>query len=103
MILILIPLVAAGLGIGLWVALRGVGALNFPGTEPSSSRSSSASSSWSDSPPRWRDRESRSAPGSLGERIDQVPRGCLIGVIAAAGVWILAWLVLLVVGLSLLS
>jgi hypothetical protein len=95
-ILILIPLVAAGLGVGVWAALRGVGALNFPGAD-------SSSSSWSDSPPRWRDREPRATPGSLGERIDQVPRGCLIAVIAAAGVWILAWLVLLVVGLSLLS
>ena len=90
---LLIPLVAVGLGVGLWFLLRGVGALNVPGTESrGASTGGYSGSSWS-----------ASRGGSVRERIDALPAGCLIGVIVTAGLWILGWVIVLIVGLSLLS
>lgn len=48
----------------------------------------------------WRD---RTRGLSLRERAEEIPRGCLVAVIAAAAVWTLGWLILLVIGLNLLG
>lgn len=95
---LLIPVVAIGLGVGLWFLLRGVDALNVPGAEPAASSyrggygSGYGGGSWS-----------ASRGGSVRERIDALPAGCLIGVIVVAGLWILGWVIVLIVGLSFLS
>lgn len=108
MILLLIPLAGIMLGLGLWAALRGFGALNLPGAEPSSRGGGG---------PPWTSRERRDsrermwrpsgsdgyAPTGIRERIENLPQGCLFAVIITAGVWVLGWLIVLVVGLSYLS
>lgn len=48
----------------------------------------------------WRE---RTRGMSLRERAEEIPRGCLISVIAAAAVWCLGWIVVLGIGLDLLS
>lgn len=92
MILILVPVVAAMLGVGLWVGLRGLTRLNVLGAEPAYGPVA---------------RESRSRPRGTGttlrERAEEIPYGCLMAVVIASGVWMVGWLVLLIVGLSLLS
>jgi len=49
--------------------------------------------------------ESRPTPGGPGDGtfLERVPKGALVAGMAAMAVWILAWLVLLVVGLSVLA
>lgn len=91
MILILIPVAATFLGLGLWAAMRGMGALNVLGAE--------------DTGPllRRRDYADRPRPASFREWLSSIRPGCLIAVIAASGLWILGWLVVLLVGLSYLS
>jgi hypothetical protein len=92
-ILVLVPLVGVVLGVALYVILRGIGVFNILGGEPPTreARSYRASGEW------------RSRGLSLGERLDAVPRGCLIAIIVVAGIWIIGWLVVLLVGLSFLS
>ncbi len=95
---LLIPLVGVAVGLGLWALLRGVNAFNVPDADPAGSYSGGgraatrSSGSWA---------ESRG--GSIRERIDALPQGCLIGVIVVAALWILGWIVVLLIGLSLLS
>ena len=98
MILVLIPLAGIALGVGLWALLRGLGALNIPGGDPGggSRRGDGGGGGWSRSP-------TYSAPTSLRERIEDLPQGCLFAVIGVAGIWILGWVILLLVGLSLLT
>jgi len=38
----------------------------------------------------------------LGDRLESVPRGCLISAVVGMGIWIFAWLIFLVVGLRFL-
>jgi hypothetical protein len=92
-ILVLIPLVGVVLGIGLYAALRSMGALNVLGSEPVTGGARS---------PRL-GRERYDPPSTLAERVTSVRPGCLVAIIVATGVWILAWLIALAVGLSLLS
>jgi len=87
-ILILIPVAGLVLGLVLWGAMRGLGAFNVLGAEPAG-RSHAVT----------RDR----VPTSIRERIEDMPRAFLLTVIIASGVWVLAWLILLLVGLSVLS
>lgn len=100
MILILIPVAGIVLGVGLWVALRGLGALNMPGSEPGPSR------------PERRERPMPTATTSYyyGESssgfrgwLDNIPQWALLTVIGLSGVWILGWLIVLIIGLSMLS
>ena len=87
MILLLIPLAGIVLGVALWGVLRGMGALNVLGVEGRVPQQT---------------RERREAT-NLRERIEDIPQGCLIAVIAVTGLWILGWLVVLIIGLSVLS
>lgn len=41
--------------------------------------------------------------GPLAERIADAPSGCLVAIIAVMVIWIVAWLVVLVLGLSVLT
>lgn len=89
MLLVLIPVAGILLGVGLWLGMRGLGAfdsLDGGGGSPPG-RSS------------WRDR----GPLSVRERVQEAPSGCLLSIVIACGVWTLAWLVVLIVGLSLMS
>ena len=91
MILLLVPLLCAAVGLILYAGLRATGAFGaFAGT-PSSTSGGGGTAYRS------------SAPSSLKERIQEIPSGWLIAVIAVCGVWILGWLVVLAVGLNLLS
>lgn len=87
MLLVLIPVAGVLLGAGLWLGMRGLGAFDSLDGGSPSGRSS------------WRDR----GPLSVRERIQEAPSGCLLSIVIACGVWTLAWLVVLVVGLSLMS
>lgn len=108
MILLLIPLGGLVLGLGLWLGLRGLGALSMDG-DVRPARSERAG---------WRERRELRADGRGGgggrfsfgstpqgvrEWAERVPTGCLIAVIATTGLWILAWLIFLIVGLNFLS
>lgn len=91
---LLVPILGIAVGVGMWFVLRGIGAMDVPGADPGGGggyRAPAAS--------RWQ--ESRG--GSLRERIDALPAGCLIGVTVAAGLWVLGWVIVLIVGLSLLA
>ncbi|MFP5320032.1 MAG: hypothetical protein ACLGI2_17290 [Acidimicrobiia bacterium] len=91
---LLIPLVAVALGVGLWFLLRGVGAFNVPGADPGAGYGGGGYR-----PSTWE----ASRGGSVRERIDALPQGCLIGVIVVSGLWILGWVIALFIGLSLLT
>ena len=95
MILLLIPLAGVAVGVGLWGALRAVGSLNLPGADAGPRRSRA--------PRAARERPSHLGPLTLSERTENIPQGCLIAVLAVAGIWILGWLIVLIVGLSYLS
>lgn len=41
--------------------------------------------------------------GSFSERVANAPSGCLIAVLAGATLWILAWLVVLILGIRVLT
>lgn len=87
MILLLIPVAGIVLGVAAWAVLRGMGALNVLGVEgrvPAETRQ-------------------RREPSNLRERVEDIPQGCLIAVIVVTGLWVLGWLVVLIVGLSVLS
>jgi hypothetical protein len=88
LILILIPIAGLVLGVVLWITMRGLGAFNVLGAEagPYSSRT-----------------QDRPEATNLRERIEYMPRGCLLSVVVACGVWVLGWLIALIVGLSLLA
>lgn len=110
MILVLIPLAGIMLGLGLWAALRSFGALNLPGADSSSGRARGAP--WTSRQPReqrepapraWGPSSESYGTTGIRERIESLPQGCLLAVIITAGVWILGWLIVLVVGLSYLS
>ncbi len=99
MILLLIPVAGLVLGLGLWVGLRRFDALTlgFDGTDRASRRDRrSGGGGFSLRPGSFRSEGVR-------EWADNLPQGCLIGVIAVSVLWILAWLGLLIFGLSLLS
>jgi hypothetical protein len=106
--LLLIPLVGIVLGVLAYLGLRAAGVFNVLGAEPAP---------WRAAPERAprRERTARRerdtliswprfgyGPG-LTERFESAPRGCLYAIIGVTAIWILGWLVLLVVGLSLLS
>ncbi len=92
MILLLVPLLCAALGAVLYFALRATGTFGvFAGSGATATASSGTAS------------RRAAPPSSLRERIQETPPGWLIAVIALCGVWILGWLVVLFVGLSLLS
>ncbi|MDQ4096939.1 MAG: hypothetical protein M3144_03590, partial [Actinomycetota bacterium] len=92
-ILVLVPLIGVVLGVGLYAALRSLGALNVPGSEPAVGGTT----------PSWRARPHYDTPNTLSERIAGVRPGCLVAVMVATGVWILGWLIVLAIGLNLLS
>ncbi|MGH9224211.1 MAG: hypothetical protein ACRD2W_10625 [Acidimicrobiales bacterium] len=91
MILVLIPVAAIFLGLGLWAALRGMGALNVLGAEGTGPLT------------RSRDYSQRPRATSVREWFTLIRPGWLIAVIAVCGLWILGWLIILLVGLSFLS
>lgn len=107
MILLLIPLVGIVLGVAAYLGLRAAGVFNVLGAEPG---------------PRRRGREERESgvrPSdvrgmgiswprfgygpNLFDRTEGAPRGCLYAIIGVTAVWILGWLVVLIIGLSILS
>ena len=92
MILVLVPLLCVVVGLILYAGLRATGAFGaFAGT-PSSSSGGGRTTTYRSS-----------APSSLRERIEEIPSGWLIAVVAVCGVWILGWLIVLAVGLNLLT
>ncbi len=48
----------------------------------------------------WRD---RTRGLSLRERAEEIPRGCLVAVIAVTAVWCIGWIIVLGIGLNLLT
>ncbi|HEX6595738.1 MAG TPA: hypothetical protein VF045_02310 [Acidimicrobiales bacterium] len=99
LVALLIPLVGIAVGLGLWALLRGVNAFNVPDADPSGSYGGGGGRVATRSSGTW----AESRGGSVRERIDALPQGCLIGVIVVAALWILGWIVVLLIGLSLLS
>ncbi len=105
MILLLIPLAGLMLGVGLWIGLRGLNALNVPGGEPTAYL---PPSQWEPQPQgqarQYMPPSGTSTRGSTWrDRAADIPQGWLVGVIVVSGIWILGWLIVLVIGLSLLS
>ncbi|MGI9023601.1 MAG: hypothetical protein ACR2HV_10310 [Acidimicrobiales bacterium] len=91
MIVLLIILVVAAIGgMAAYVIMQYSG---FGGT---------ASPSQGTSVPYLSGRGTRSS-GPLSERIADAPQGCLIAVMAAVGIWVTLWAVLLVLGLRVLT
>jgi amino acid transporter len=90
-ILLLVPVFCAVAGVAVYGVLRLTGVLDFAslGTTPQVRE------------PGWR--PWRSEATTFRDRIEEIPRGVLLGVIIAAGAWILGWVVVLIVGLSLLA
>jgi hypothetical protein len=86
-ILLLIPLAGIVLGVVLWGVLRGMGVLNVLGIEGRVAAPS----------------RERREPSNLRERVEDIPQGCLIAVIAVTALWTVGWLVVLLIGLSVLS
>lgn len=91
MILLLVPVFCVMAGLALYVALRATGAFGMLGGE--GQRSDSATS-WS---------SGSASPSTLKERVQAVPPGCLLAIAVTAALWIIGWLVVLVVGLSILA
>ena len=98
MILILVPLVCALVGGVLYLAMRATGAFGVYSGSPASSASTRSATSYSYGSGNW-----SSSPSTWRERISEIPSGWLIGIIAVCGVWIVAWLVVLAVGLNVLT
>ncbi|MDQ3978529.1 MAG: hypothetical protein M3314_03125 [Actinomycetota bacterium] len=95
MILLLVPVLCAVVGLILYAALRATGAFGeFAGSLGSGSGSGSGSG---------RTTYRSSAPSGFRERLQEIPSGWFIAVIAVSGVWILGWLIVLAVGLNLLT
>ena len=51
---------------------------------------------------RWSDRSDTSSGRFVPRRLEEVPQGCLVAVVAAMGIWIVLWLIVLVIGLRVL-
>jgi hypothetical protein len=105
-ILLLIPVAGLLLGVGLWLGMRSLNTLNVPGGEPSTYL---PPSQWDPQPAQPQSRQ-YVPPSTLStgettwrDRAASIPHGWLIGVVVVCGLWILGWLILLIVGLSLLS
>ncbi|MEW6154128.1 MAG: hypothetical protein AB1673_09110 [Actinomycetota bacterium] len=94
MILVLVPVAAVVVGLALWVALKGMGALTVPGADHAGGGAGGYGRE------RFRDQP---RPTSLREWVDRVPFGVYVGIIAVSAVWVLAWLIALIVGLSFLT
>jgi hypothetical protein len=90
-ILLLVPVLCAVVGVVLYGALRATGAFGvFASADgASSSRVSRGRSS--------------AEPSSIRERVQNIAPGWLWAVVATAAIWILGWLIILLVGLSLLT
>ena len=106
MILLLIPVAGVVLGLGLWVALRGLGMPSMGIDRPDrGSRADRRDRRESGEGFTWRPASftTSSGGGGLREWADRMPAGCLIAVIAVTGLWVLGWLIFLIFGLNLLS
>lgn len=89
MIVLLIILIVATIGgVAAYVIMQYTGL-----SSPEGVTSSRLSSGWT------ADRRG----GPLAERIADAPSGCLVAIIAVMVIWIVAWLVVLVLGLSVLT
>jgi hypothetical protein len=97
-ILVLVPLVGVVLGVGLYLVLRAAGVLNVLGGDPSPRARGGMRETWAARP-----RREPGASVTLADRVDSIPRGCLYAILAVSAVWIIGWLVVLGIGLSLLS
>lgn len=87
MILLLVPVLCVAVALVLYAGLRATGAFGaFAGGGGSTSTTYGSA-----------------APSNLRERIQEIPSGWLIAIIAVCGVWVLGWLIVLAVGLSLLA
>jgi hypothetical protein len=87
LILLLVPVLCAAVGLVLYGAMRATGAFGSLDSGGGSARSAPV----------------RSEPVGIRERISDLSPGCLIAVVATAGVWIVGWLIVLAVGLNLLT
>jgi hypothetical protein len=94
-ILALVPLVGVLVGLGAWFGLRGFGAMDVLGGAP-------AKTGWREER-RERPQDYSGGLAGVRERIDNLPQGCLWAVIGVSALWVLGWIVLLVIGVSLLS
>jgi hypothetical protein len=95
-ILVIILVVAAVGGVAAYVIMQFTGVFGTSSVEPRL---------------RWTDRSSTGGGGGgsgvrdrvyVPRRLEEVPQGCLVAVLAAMALWILAWLVVLVIGLRVL-
>lgn len=103
MILLLIPLGGLVLGLGLWIGLRGLGALSMGADARPERTSWRERRQGGERGERFSFRSVRSPPQGVREWAERIPTGWLIAVIAATGLWIVAWLVVLIFGLNFLS
>lgn len=88
-VLLIILVVAAVGGIAAYVVMQ------YSGLGGSTSGGSGGT-------PYISDRRGRSS-GPLAERIADAPNGCLVAVLAAVGIWVALWLIVLVLGLRVLT
>lgn len=86
-VLVIILVIAAIGGVAAYVIMQFTGVFGTTAEEPRLWRSGGASDERRFSMPR---------------RLEEVPQGCLVSVLVAMAVWILAWLVVLIVGLRVL-
>ena len=93
MILVLIPIGAIVVGLILFALSQGMGWFDVlgAGAPSGSGRRGGAPAAY------------RSAPTTFRERLDRIPTWALITIIAISALWLLAWFILLIVGLSFLS
>ena len=91
MIVLLINLVVAAVGgVAVYLIMQYSGVLPSIPEEPRIRTGADSGTSW------------RVGGGSVPRRLEEVPQGCLVSVLVAMAIWILAWLVVLVVGLRVL-
>ena len=86
-VLVIILVVAAVGGVAAYVIMQ------YSGAGSISSGPSAGARTWTYDRPG----------GRVAERIADAPSGCLVSVLVALGVWIVAWLVFLIVGFRVLT
>ncbi len=90
MLLLLVPVLCALAGLAIYGGLRLTGVFEIPGASERP-------------PPREPWRPWKSEATGLRERINEIPRGWLLGITITCGVWIVGWVLILAVGLHLLT
>ena len=102
MTLLLIPLAGIVLGVAAYLGLRAAGVFDVLGADPEPWRARRERRPGQEREPRTLWPRYGFGP-NLTERVEEAPRGCLYAIIGVTAIWVLGWLVVLVIGLSILS